>query len=47
MTEADYALLGIDAVTIAYVWAWGFGSVVTMYFTGYAVGVAKRVIGMA
>lgn len=44
MTPEDYALLGIDAATILYVWSWGFGSVVFMWYLGYAVGVAKEMI---
>ncbi|WP_295003796.1 hypothetical protein [uncultured Dechloromonas sp.] len=44
MTPADYALLGIDAQSILYVWSWGFGSVVSFHFLGYCVGVAKQAI---
>jgi len=44
MTETDLALLGIDAVTILYVWSWGFGSVVFGWFLGFGIGVARDVI---
>lgn len=44
MTQQDLALLGIDAVTILYVWSWGFGSVVFGWFLGFSVGVAVDVI---
>ncbi len=47
MTEADYALLGIDAATILVVWSWGFGSVILMWFFGYCVGAAKTIIRKA
>jgi hypothetical protein len=46
MTAADYALLGIDAASILYVWSWGFGSVVLFHFFGYCIGVAKKTIGL-
>jgi len=46
MTEADYALLGIDAAQIFFVWSWGFGSVVFFHFLGYALGAALKVIRM-
>ena len=45
MTTADFALIGIDTASVLTVWTWGFGSVLTMYFLGYAIGAAKRVIG--
>lgn len=44
MTEAELALLGVDAATVALVWTWGFSSVLGMHLTGYVVGVAKSVI---
>lgn len=44
MTAADYALLGIDAATILYVWTWGFGSVLLMWFFGFTIGVATTTI---
>lgn len=44
MTEADMALLGIDAAAILYVWSWGFGSVVFAWFLGFGIGAAKTAI---
>ncbi|MEZ0233105.1 MAG: hypothetical protein ACAH12_09720 [Methylophilaceae bacterium] len=44
MTEADFALLGIDAPTILYVWSWGFGSVVFSWFMGFPIGAAISTI---
>lgn len=41
MTEADFALLGIDSETILYVWTWGFGSIVFAWWLGYAIGIVK------
>lgn len=46
MTEADYALLGIDAASILYVYSWGFGSVIFFHFLGYCVGAAKKLVDM-
>lgn len=46
MTTAELALIGIDTASVLTVWTWGFGSVLTMYFIGYAIGAAKRVIGL-
>lgn len=47
MTAADYALLGIDAATILYVWSWGFGSVIFFWSIGYVIGVARAVVKLA
>lgn len=47
MTEQDYALLGIDAATILYVWSWGFGSVIFAWFLGYVIGAAVDAIRKA
>lgn len=44
MTPQDFALLGIEAETILYVWSWGFGSVVLGWYLGYAIGVASTAI---
>jgi len=44
MSEADLALLGIDSATVLAVWMWGFGSVVSLHFMGYVIGVAKLAI---
>lgn len=44
MSAEELALLGIDAATILYVWSWGFGSVVSMWFFGYVIGVASAAI---
>jgi hypothetical protein len=37
-------LMGIDAASIAYVYAWGFGSVLSVWAMGYAVGVCLTLI---
>lgn len=39
MTPQDFALLGIDAETILYVWTWGFGTVIFAWSLGYVIGV--------
>jgi hypothetical protein len=44
MTPTDFALLGIDPETIAKVWAWGFGSVMSMWGFGYTIGVATGLV---
>jgi hypothetical protein len=47
MTEADFALLGIDSATVLAVWGWGFASVVLAWSFGYVIGVAVDVIRKA
>jgi len=48
MEKADYNLLvqplNIQSGDIAYVFAWGFASVLTFWVLGYAVGAAKTAI---
>lgn len=44
LTPADFALIGIDPETIAYVFAWGFSAVVSIWAIGFAVGVAITLI---
>lgn len=44
MTPEELALLGIDPQTILYIWSWGFGSVLSMWSIGYAVGIAVTLI---
>jgi len=43
-TPADYALMGIDAVTILKVWSWGFGTVIFTWYLGFVGGIAKTAI---
>lgn len=44
MTAAELELLGVTPASILYVWSWGFGSVVTMWFFGWLIGVASTAI---
>jgi len=44
MTEADLALLGIDAPTILLVWSWGFGSIVFSWFMAFPIAAAINAI---
>jgi hypothetical protein len=44
MTASDFAIIGIDASTILYVYSWGMGSVLAMWQLGYAVGAAVTAI---
>lgn len=44
MTPADFALIGIDAPTIFYVYTWGMGSVFMMWSLGFAVNAAIKMI---
>lgn len=44
MTPAEFALIGIDASTIAFVWSWGFGAVIFSWSIGFCLGVALKVI---
>lgn len=46
-TESDLALMGIDAVTIAKVWTWGFGTVIFSWYLGFVAGVALKAIRKA
>lgn len=43
-TAADFAVMGIDAATVFYVWSWGFGSVVMSWFFGFVIGVAQTAV---
>jgi hypothetical protein len=51
MEKSDYNILvqplTISPEQIGYVFAWGFTAVLTFWFFGYAVGVAKSVIRQA
>lgn len=44
MTEADFALVGIDTAGVLIVYGWGIGSVVTAYFSGWVIGLAIDLI---
>lgn len=44
MTEQDYAVIGIDAATIAKVYMTSFGWVITTWFSGAVVGIVKNLI---
>lgn len=44
MTEADYALLGIDAVNILHAFAWGFSTILVGWVAGYGVSLAVALI---
>lgn len=37
----------IEAADVAYVFSWGFGTVVFFWYLGFVIGVAKRVISKA
>ena len=42
----DFTSLGITPEAMAYAWTWGFGSVTSAYFLGYAASAIKRAISM-
>jgi hypothetical protein len=44
VTPEEFALLGIDPITVLQVLTWGFGFVVVQFFAGWVVGVAISVI---
>lgn len=44
MTASDLSLLGIDPVTILYVYGWGFSMVLFGWLSGYGVSLASAVI---
>jgi hypothetical protein len=44
MSDADYALIGIDAVSILEVFSWGFGVVLLFWSIGFSLGVALDLI---
>ncbi|SOZ97314.1 hypothetical protein [Cupriavidus taiwanensis] len=46
-TAEQLAAIGINAEEILYVFAWGFGAVVTMWFFGFVLGVALDLIRKA
>lgn len=46
-TPADFAVMGIDAPTVLYVWSWGFGVILFFWSIGFAAGAAIRAIRMA
>lgn len=44
MTEADYALLGINAANILHAFAWGFSTILLGWVSGYGVSLAVALI---
>lgn len=44
MTPADFAVIGIDTTSVLAVYAWGVGSVVSAYFSGWVIGLAIDLI---
>lgn len=44
MTSSDLALLGIDPVTILYVYGWGFSMVLFGWLSGFGVSLAYGLI---
>jgi hypothetical protein len=47
MTEADFAVIGIDAATITSVYLSAFGWIITSWFLGAVVGIVKNTIQKA
>lgn len=44
MTPQELAVIGIDSATIAYVYTWGFGTVLSSWFLGFCVAICLKLI---